>query len=66
MVKIINEIDGKKYELIPEINVCEGCAFCDEEICCALANREYDRCFHRINICGRFKGIWKEVKDGNK
>lgn len=31
MIKIINEIDGKKYELVPS---CNGCIECDLERMC--------------------------------
>ena len=66
MIKIINEVEGKKYELMPEENArqnaCVGCAFCVKERKCSLS-QPY-RIWHKniIGVCGALHGIWKEVK----
>lgn len=61
MIKITNEIDGKKYELMPETDICEGCDLrkkCDE-IRPQVAHSVFNRCC----VCAKLYGIWKEVKD---
>jgi hypothetical protein len=68
MIKIINEIDGKKYELVPEENTrqnsCGGCAFYPTQRKCALSqsHRNWDK--NNISVCEALHGIWKEVRDG--
>jgi hypothetical protein len=60
MIRIINEIDNKKYELIP--NNSEDCSEC------AFANLDAYECddvdmFCGERLCLKYKGVWKEVKD---
>ncbi len=68
MIRIANEVDGKKYELVPAKNFqnkCDGCAFCVMERKCLLP-WSCDRWYKSINrVCGAMHGIWKEVKDEN-
>ena len=61
MITISHEIDGKKYELVPEIklNPCEGCDFDkNSDIICSIQND----CFNGCCVCAALHGIWKEVK----
>lgn len=62
MVKITAEVNGKKYELINEIHLCDECAFLKEGILCGCNN--FPR-FNQKAICAKLHGIWKEVKDGD-
>lgn len=63
MIKITNEIEGKKYELVPEkeMKPCEGCAFTTRngDGLCLLK----DDCFNGYCVCGELRGIWKEVQN---
>ena len=62
MVKITNEIDGKKYELVPEICICKGC---DLEYKCNENHPDMvNNIFNRCSVCGKLHGIWKEVHNG--
>lgn len=64
MIKITNEIGGKKYELVGESYLCSGCSFLDKRTGCILPNNQ--RRFGGIGVCGKLGGVWKEVKDGKK
>lgn len=57
MIRITNEIDGKLYELVPEVYICEGCDLKYE--CTELVHSVFNGCA----VCGKLHGIWKEVKD---
>lgn len=66
MIRITNEINGKKYELVPETEICKGCCFDTDyrnthSIDCAI---EEDG-FNGTCVCHTLRGIWKEVKDEN-
>ena len=63
MIKITNEFNGKKYELVEEQYLCSGCSFLDKSVGCILPNDQ--RLFRGVNVCGRLGGIWKEVKDAD-
>lgn len=69
MIKITNEVDGKKYELAPAIKSCMGCAFDIEHKGylndCGLTKYPKHNLYHGKNVCSRMNGIWKEVKDGD-
>lgn len=60
MIKITNEIDGKKYELVRSRRGCKGCAFYTKTGC-NIGTPPKWRC---ITLCFAIDGIWKEVKDG--
>lgn len=62
MIKIINEINGKKYELALDVADCEKCAFAGLGI---SECDEVDR-FYGEQLCVKYNGIWKEVKDEDK
>lgn len=67
MIKITNEIDGKKYELMPAINRCMGCAFEKKQKdyldTCKLTKKLSKHALYQGKIvCNRMNGIWKEVK----
>jgi hypothetical protein len=60
MVKITNEIDGKKYELVPR----DSCDNCDlhgikTDIC---QIHPTDNAFNGRLVCSVLHGMWKEVK----
>lgn len=57
MIKITNEIDGKKYELVKGEGGCEQCDF--QKFCTS------NPCWNGISLCFRLDSIWKEVKDGD-
>lgn len=61
MIKITNEIDGKKYELVKEILLCNKCSFHNKDGDCLLSQEQ--RRFGSANVCGKLHGIWKEVHD---
>lgn len=58
MITISHEIDGKKYELVPEICFCAGCDL--KNIC----QERYPEIvgFNGCSICAQLRGIWKEVQ----
>lgn len=64
MIKITNEFDGKKYELVIGVTNCKSCAFCN-------SFEDYYECtedqaeFNGILLCDKLNGIWKEVKDAD-
>lgn len=63
MIKITNEVDGKKYELVPATT--DG--HCNE---CAMKGRSIDECrtfslLWGYGICVKLNGIWKEVRDAD-
>lgn len=61
MTKITTEIDGKKYELMPEHIGCVGCAlFTERKI--FLGCSDYPK-FNSRAICAKLHGVWKEIKD---
>jgi hypothetical protein len=61
VIKITNEVDGKKYELVKAIrgDRCDGCAMKGKSIdeCRALS------LLWGYGVCARLNGIWKEIKD---
>lgn len=65
MIKITNEINGKKYELVPRTFGCFGCVFdrrqADSFSGCKL-NAEHAY-FQGRPICEELHGIWKEARD---
>ena len=61
IIRITNEIDGKKYELVKETHLCDGCAFLEEG---NLSGCENYFEFNSRAICAKLHGIWKEVRDG--
>lgn len=66
MVRVTTEVDGKKYELVPEIDNCNcaGCAFYQlPMIRCLLERRYRYKCFKGIKVCEKLHGIWKEIKN---
>jgi hypothetical protein len=58
MIKITNEIDGKKYELVESDNGCDDCSL-------------RKRCKHWTDapqwgadtLCLKLDGAWREVRD---
>lgn len=62
MVKITTDIDGKKYELVGEVHLCDGCALLKDGILSGC--NEFPK-FNRIAICSKLHGIWKEVEDAD-
>lgn len=76
MVKITNEIDGKKYELVPNSKGCEGCAFCKKAKLSINKVVVYnDSCkfddgkepnWNDFLVCVDLDGVWKEVKYENR
>lgn len=65
MIKIINEVDGKKYELVPEpddMTPCEVCAFNFDEHNDKVCQLK-DDCFNGFCVCSELRGIWKEIKE---
>lgn len=62
MIKITNEISGKKYELVPRTQHCKGCAF-HQGGECKLKDRYFY--FNYLSICTTLSGIWKEMRDEN-
>lgn len=63
MIRITNEINGKKYELVPEKENCEGCCFDTNinNLDCLIEEDGFNgRC-----VCNTLNGIWKEVRDEN-
>ena len=60
MIRITNEIGGKKYELVNEICICECCDL--KKICHDGLKREHSA-FNGCCVCAKLHGIWKEVKD---
>lgn len=63
MIKITNEIDGKKYELVPETYICEGCDL--KKKCSEVGPKMVHSVFNKRAICGKLHGIWKEVNDAD-
>jgi hypothetical protein len=61
MIKITNEIDGKKYELVNGYGSCAGCAFNSQFGCCVDMKQ---RVFNHRLVCKELYGKWKEVRDG--
>lgn len=63
MIRITNEVDGKKYELVEaEIGgSCEGCVMNGKSV---KECRTFSL-FHGYGICARLNGIWKEVRDAD-
>jgi hypothetical protein len=62
MIKITNEIDGKKYEFVTESNNSKHCAFNKSGGCdCTDEQSTFDD----IVLCCRLDGIWKEVRDAD-
>ena len=61
MIKITNEVDGVKYELVPSCGCCGGCAF-NSSFGCTL---EEDDCkyFNYRQVCKILLSIWKKVSD---
>lgn len=57
MIKITNEVDGKKYELVKSDAGCEQCDF--QESCSAAP------CWYGMCLCLILEGIWKEVRDAD-
>jgi hypothetical protein len=67
MIKITNEINGKKYELVPrgDERDCSGCSFeiTTGKYNCSLPLKE--SLFNDIFVCAHLEGIWKEVRDAD-
>lgn len=61
MLRISNEIDGKLYDLVPEIYVCEGCDLMDK--CYGAYPEKINSIFNGCSVCDTLRGIWKEVCD---
>ena len=69
MIKITNEIDGKKYELVPRIGgvrePCRGCAhyngWTGQRKTCGFTPYWVE--FNDEMVCKKLRGIWKEVRD---
>ena len=61
MIKITNEIDGKKYELVKAASDihCDGCVMKGKSAveCMSLT------LLWGYGICAKLNGIWKEVKN---
>jgi hypothetical protein len=60
MIKITNEIDGKKYELVPSCGCCGGCVF---NSCFGCTLDECHKDFNYRQVCKILLSIWKEVRD---
>lgn len=61
MVKITNEVNGKKYDLAPETDGCKGCDLrkkCDE-----ISPQAVHSVFNGCCVCAKLHGIWKEAGD---
>lgn len=70
MIRITNEIDGKKYELVPATKSCMGCAFEKKQKDyldnCKLTKKHSKHTLYQGNVvCIRMNGIWKEVRDAD-
>lgn len=59
MIKITNEIDDRKYELLTDRSDCDKCAFYNGG--CNCTNEQSN--FNDYVLCIILNGIWKEVKD---
>jgi hypothetical protein len=62
MIKITNEINGKKYELVPGFGCCGRCAF-NSSFGCTL--EECSKDFNYRQVCRILLGIWKEVRNAD-
>lgn len=62
MIKIINEIDGKKYELVPSD---KGCIECDLEKMCYGVEDKKNVVWDITLPCSRLFGVWKESEVKN-
>lgn len=60
MVKIINDVDGKKYELVLSH---KGCIECDLERMCYGVDKKLNVIWEESRPCSRLSGVWKEIKD---
>jgi hypothetical protein len=54
MIKITNEIDGKKYELVKSEDGCKQCDF--RKFCVATP-----RCIDACDVCGALYGHFEKV-----
>lgn len=60
-MKIINEVNGKLYELVKDKGICEGCSFLTKDNDCILQKAQRE--FFGINVCGKLCGKWKEINN---
>lgn len=60
MIRITNEIDGKKYELVPSH---KGCIECDLERMCYGVDNKRNVIWDESLPCSRLFGVWKEATD---
>ena len=58
MVKITNEINGKKFELVPSD---KGCIECALERMCYGVDKKINVIWGESLPCSRLFGVWKEV-----
>ena len=59
MIKITNEVNGKKYELVPTTFACEGCDLYEDTNQECMSENEFDG----HSVCLMLGGMWKEVKE---
>jgi hypothetical protein len=63
MIKITNEVNGKKYELERYWHYgyfpCESCDL--RETCGEMANNQWEG----FRVCDVLPGVWKEVRDAD-
>lgn len=57
MIKITNEIDGKKYELVPSH---KGCIECDLEGMCYGVDKKKNVIWDDTLPCKSLFGVWQE------
>ncbi len=62
MIKITNEVDGKKYELVPSHQGCIGCDL--ERMCYGIATKR-NVIWDETKPCSRLFGVWREVRDAD-
>lgn len=62
MIKITNEINGKKYELVNGYGSCNRCVF-DTRFGCRVEMEH--RVFNRRLVCAELQGVWKEACDAD-
>ena len=58
MIKIINDVNGKKYELVHSDEGCKGCSL--RKQCKHWTEAPQ---WHTKLLCLKLDGIWKKVKD---
>lgn len=63
MLRVTTEVDGKKYELVPDKYICSGCDLNINKACIVVGEKRSLGFFNGQSVCGKLGGIWKEIKD---